>query len=459
MSTNQGIRPARSGEQATTPPAGRRPRLPGRVRDDARSTVYWGAAHGLPRVAVRTAARRGDLQGRLIVAGAGGGEVWDAVEQVRAAGPLYRGRFAFLTVDHAVTREVLASGDFRAGSPVRTGGLLGGLMARTAPDLLHPMEPPSLLVTEPPMHTRHRQLVSRVFTARAVQNLRARTEQIASELLDGLVTAEPVDLVAAYCALLPVTVISEILGVPPGERPRVLALGSAVAPSLDFGLGFRQFRSVTAALRDFESWLTGHLARLRREPGDDLLSQLIVARDQDGGLDEGELKSIAGLVLAAGFETTVNLLGNGIALLSRFPEQLGRLRGQPELWPGAVEEILRIDPPVLLTGRISIRDLDVRGVAVPAGSYVVTVLAGANRDPKVFAEPETFDVARANARDHVSFSAGRHFCLGASLARMEGEVGLRAFFDRYPDVTMLPGARRRANRVLRGWSRLPARLS
>ncbi|OHV64738.1 cytochrome [Pseudofrankia sp. BMG5.36] len=433
--------------------------MPGRVRDDARSTVYWGAAHGLPRVAVRTAARRGDLQGRLIVAGAGGGEVWDAVEQVRAAGPLYRGRFAFLTVDHAVTREVLASGDFRAGSPVRTGGLLGGLMARTAPDLLHPMEPPSLLVTEPPMHTRHRQLVSRVFTARAVQNLRARTEQIASELLDGLVTAEPVDLVAAYCALLPVTVISEILGVPPGERPRVLALGSAVAPSLDFGLGFRQFRSVTAALRDFESWLTGHLARLRREPGDDLLSQLIVARDQDGGLDEGELKSIAGLVLAAGFETTVNLLGNGIALLSRFPEQLGRLRGQPELWPGAVEEILRIDPPVLLTGRISIRDLDVRGVAVPAGSYVVTVLAGANRDPKVFAEPETFDVARANARDHVSFSAGRHFCLGASLARMEGEVGLRAFFDRYPDVTMLPGARRRANRVLRGWSRLPARLS
>ncbi|ONH21922.1 cytochrome P450 [Pseudofrankia asymbiotica] len=433
------------------------------MRDDARSTVYWGAAHELPRVVVRTAARRGDLQGRLIVAGAGGGEVWDAVEQVRRAGPLYRGRFAFLTVDHAVTREVLAGGDFRAGSPVRTGGLLGGLMARTAPDLLHPMEPPSLLVTEPPTHTRHRQLVSRVFTARAVQNLRTRTEQIASELLDGLATAaaagEPVDLVAAYCALLPVTVISEILGVPPGERPRVLALGSGVAPSLDFGLGFWQFRSVTAAMRDFESWLTGHIAQLRRERGEDLLSQLIAARDQDGGLDESELKSIAGLVLAAGFETTVNLLGNGIALLSGHPEQLGRLRGQPELWPGAVEEILRIDPPVLLTGRISTRDLDVRGVEVPAGSYVVTVLAGANRDPKVFAEPETFDVARANARDHVSFSAGRHFCLGASLARMEGEVGLRAFFDRYPDATPLPGARRRSNRVLRGWSRLPARLS
>ncbi|OHV34860.1 cytochrome [Pseudofrankia sp. EUN1h] len=431
----------------------------GRVRDDARSAVYWGAAHGLPRVAVRAAARRGDLQGRLIVAGAGGGEVWEAVEQVRAAGPLYRGRFAFLTVDHAVTREVLASGDFRAGSPARAGGLLGALMARTAPDVLHPMEPPSLLVTEPPTHTRHRQLVSRVFTARAVQNLRARTEQIASELLDGLATAEPVDLVATYCALLPVTVISEILGVPPGERPRVLALGSAVAPSLDFGLGLRQFRSVTAAMRDFESWLTGHLAWLRHEPGDDLLSQLIVARDQDGGLDESELKSIAGLVLAAGFETTVNLLGNGITLLSRHPEQLGRLRGQPELWPGAVEEILRIDPPVLLTGRISTRELDLRGVTVPAGTYVVTVLAGANRDPKVFAEPATFDVARANARDHVSFSAGRHFCLGASLARMEGEVGLRAFFDRYPDATLLPGARRRANRVLRGWSRLPASLS
>jgi cytochrome P450 len=114
---------------------------------------------------------------------------------------------------------------------------------------------------------------------------------------------------------------------------------------------------------------------------------------------------------------------------------------------------------VLLTGRISTRELDLHGVAVPAGTYVVTVLAGANRDPKVFAEPAAFDVARANARDHVSFSAGRHFCLGASLARMEGEVGLRAFFDRYPNAMLLSGARRRANRVLRGWSRLPARLS
>ncbi|MBO0821744.1 MAG: cytochrome P450 [Nocardiopsaceae bacterium] len=432
-----------------------------RVLREGRSTVYWGATHGLPQLVVRRAARRGDLQGRLTLAGAGGGGVDAVIEEIRAAGPLAQGAFGGVTVDHAVVREVLTSNDFRSGSPVGTT-FLARVAQATRPDVLSPLEPPSLLVTEPPEHTRYRKLVTRVFTARAVERLRERTEKIAVELLDDLEArrpdGRPADLVAAYCGLLPVTVISAILGVAEGDRRRVLELGEGAAPSLDFGLGWGTYRKVARDIREFDSWLTGHISYLRRNPGEDLLSQLIQARDDQGALTELELKSTAGLVLAAGFETTVNLLGNGIKLLHDHPGQLARLRADPGLWPNAVDEVLRVDSPVLLTGRVAARATEVAGTTLPAGSFVTTILAGANRDPNVFDDPGRFDVTRPNARDHVSFSLGRHHCLGASLARMEGAVGLRALFDRYPGLTLLPGARRRPTRILRGWETLPARL-
>jgi cytochrome P450 len=164
-------------------------------------------------------------------------------------------------------------------------------------------------------------------------------------------------------------------------------------------------------------------------------------------------------VLAAGFETTVNLLGNAIALFDKHPDQLARLQAEPGLWPNAVDEVLRIDPPVLLTGRMAVRDTTVAGMRVPEGAIVSTLLAGANRDPEVFTDPNLFDVARPNAGEHMSFSAGRHYCLGASLARMEGEVGLRVLYDRFPALALEPGAERRPTRILRGYDRLPARLS
>jgi cytochrome P450 len=424
----------------------------------ARSSVYWGVAHGLPRLMVTRAARRGDLMGRMMLAPSSGEEIWELFEQARARGPVLRGKMTYFTVDQAPVREVLASADFSAGTPIPADSLLGRVLTRTGPRSLHPLEPPSLLVTDPPDHTRYRKLVNRVFTVRAVEQLRGRTETVAQELLDALDPAAPVDLVASYCALLPVTIISEILGVPAADRGRVLELGTHAAPSLDFGLGWRRFRTVTAGLRGFDQWLDQHLKQLRRHPGDDLLSQLIEARDEQGALNDRELKATAGLVLAAGFETTVNLLGNGIALLRRHPEQLDRLRQESALWPNAVDEALRLDPPVLLTGRVCLRPTTVAGVAVPAGMQVVTALAAANRDPQVFERPERFDVARENAREHVSFSGGRHYCLGASLARMEGEVGLRAITERFPDLRLLPGARRRPTRILRGYETLPASL-
>ena len=427
-------------------------------RERARSNVYWGVAHGLPRLVIRAAARRGDLQGRLMLAPASGDQMWALLAEARDRGPLHRSRLSYLTADYAVVKEVLASPDFRSGRPGRAGSPLGRLADRTAPRVQSPIEPPSLLATEPPDHTRYRRLVTRVFTVRAVERLRVRAEAIAHELLDALDPAGPADLIPSYCAQLPLTVITEVLGVPPAQRGRVLELGTRAAPSLDFGLGWRQFHEVTGGLRDFGGWLDSHIEELRRHPGEDLLSQLIEARDEDGALDDRELKATAGLVLAAGFETTVNLLGNAIALLDRHPGQLGRLREDSGLWANAVDEALRLDPPVLMTGRVATRATAVAGVEVPAGAQVVTLLAGANRDPGVFADPERFDVARENAREHVSFSGGRHYCLGASLARMEGEVGLRTLAERFPDLRLLPGAQRRPTRILRGYESLPARL-
>jgi len=425
-----------------------------------RSTLNWGLAHGLPTLMIRRAARRGDLQAGLILSRADGVDrSHEVIEQIRAQGPLYRGSMGYVATSHAAVREVLTSDDFRTGFPT-TEGRLGQLAAWSAPRTVHPVEPPSLLVTEPPDHTRYRKLVTRVFTVRAVQRLKERTQEIADRLLDELEprASEPVDLVEAYCSLLPVTVIAEILGVPEDERDRVLEFGAAAAPSLDLGLGYRQHRRVRNALQSFDAWLGEHLEHLRRHPGDNLLSQLVAVRDGEGGLDEHELKSTAGLVLAAGFETTVNLLGNGIALLHDHPEQRKALEHDPDLWANAVEEALRVDPPVLLTGRMAQRDTTVAGQRVAAGSMVTTVLAGANRDPDVFDDPLAFDVTRANARDHISFSVGRHHCLGAALARMEGEVGLRSLWERHPDLRLLPGAERRTTRILRGFEVLPARL-
>lgn len=453
---------------APAPPAPTR--APQSLRERAvggvKQRVRWGLGHGLPSRLMHRAAKKGDLQGQLVTRTGSGDSsaLWPIVEQVRASGPIHKSSFAYVTVSLPVVREVLTSQDFHAGVFLPGEGPLGKLaLWAEEPERIGPLNPPSLLVVEPPEHTRYRKLVTRVFTVKAVEELRQRTQEIADRLLDDLearaATGEPVDIVPTYCAALPVTVIAEILGVPEADRQRVLDFGTAAAPSLDLGLSFGEMRAVEAALDDFRTWLIAHLEHLRENRGDDLLSRLVAIQDEDGGLSQAELLATAGLVLAAGFETTVNLLSNGTALLHEHPEQRALLREDPSLWSNAVDEVLRYDPPVLLTGRTALRDTTVAGQQVTAGSVVTTLLAGANRDPEVFTDPHTFDVTRENARDHVAFSAGRHYCLGAALARMEGEVGLKALHDRFPDLAVVPGGTRRPTRILRGWETLPVRLS
>jgi cytochrome P450 len=422
-----------------------------------RTRTRWALQHGIGRVALARAARAGDLQARSVVDLDHRENPYPLYDEVRSRGPLVPVRLGHVTASHAVVEQVLRGEDFRAGSDEDAMPPLLGRLYRWSrdPRALGPIDPPSLLVVEPPDHTRYRRLVSRVFTARAVEALRSRVQEIADELLDALADRPQVELVQAYAEQLPVTVITEILGVRPEDRARVLGFGRAGAPSLDFGLSWKEFRVVDTAIRGFQDWLGGHLERLRREPGDDLLSQLVQLEDEGQRLDETELRAVAGLVLAAGFETTVNLLGSGTVLLLEHPEQLARLREDPGRWPGAVDEVLRYESPVQLTARFAVRDTELAGRLVRRGGLVVTMLGGANRDPEVFADPARFDVTRGNARDHLSFSAGRHFCLGAALARMEGEIGLRTLFERCPDLALAPGARRTTTRVLRGWQHLP----
>jgi cytochrome P450 len=325
---------------------------------------------------------------------------------------------------------------------------------------LHPLLPPSMLSVEPPQHTRYRKTVSSVFTTRAVAALRDRVQQAATVLMDDIYAdgGGTVDIVERYCSQLPVTVIGDIIGVPDHDRPRILEYGELAAPSLDIGLSWEQYQRVEAGLDGFNTWLTEHIGRLRANPGDDLMSQLIDASDDGARLDDEELLATAGLVLAAGFETTVNLLGNGIRILLEHPDQLRLLLAEPDRWPMAVEEILRLESPVQLSARLAKTDTEVAGRTVKEGELVILYLAGANRDPEVFSDPHRFDITRENAGKHLSFSGGRHFCLGAALARAEGEVGLRTFFERYPEASLAGAGSRRDTRVLRGWASLPISL-
>jgi cytochrome P450 len=422
--------------------------------------VRWVVKHGLARQALRRAARRGDPVARLSTDRSVAREPYPTYELVRSRGPLVRERLLRATADHAVAVEILRSDVFRAGVDPTTAPWLLRFMLKVArdPSALGPVDPPSMLVTDAPAHTRYRKLVTQVFTAKAIAGLTARIEDIADALLDELAGLEATDLLETYANLLPVTVISEILALPVEMRTKALAWGDAAAQLLDIGMDWPTFREADAAVREINDWLRDHFVQLRDHPGEDLLSQLVAAVDHGQRLTAEELMATALLVLGAGFETTVNLIANGVVLLLENPAELALLQDDPALWSNAVEEILRFDSPVQNTIRMVREPAEIAGQSLPARSVVTVLLAGANRDPKVFTDPGRFDVRRANAREHVAFSSGAHFCLGAHLARAEGEIALRTLFRRYPDLALAGAPVRRSTRTLRGWASVPVAL-
>ncbi|GAB2642125.1 cytochrome P450 [Nocardia goodfellowii] len=415
----------------------------------------WFSVQGLPRLVLRTQARRGQPFAQLMGGPEGFTDPYPLIEQLRGQGRLVRTPIAWATADYELIRTILR--DNRFGVRTKESFNIPKPLQKLAdrfPLPPSPVEPPSMLVIDPPEHTKMRRPVASAFTPRAIQRLRDRVETVTEELLAELPSGGSADLIASYAAQVPIAIISEMLGFPREDKEMFLAWGDAATPLLDVGISRRAHRTALDAMEVMNHYLDGHIERLRREPGEDILSSLVTA----GELDTYGLKATASLLMGAGFETTVNLIGNGVVQLLSHPDQLDRLRAEPELWPNAVEEVLRIDAPVQTTARTALEDIELAGIQLRKGNTVVVSLAGANRDPEVFADPTRFDVGRANAKDHLTFSSGVHVCLGASLARMEATYALRALFDRFPDLRLAGPPQRRELFTLHGYERLPVRL-
>jgi hypothetical protein len=416
--------------------------------------------HGLPAAYLRRNARQGDPMARLLRDPAVRNEPYALYEELRGRGPVSVGGLGLMTPSHAVASDVLRSEDFGVGWDRLAAPWLvrWALQFGDELDATGVAEPPSMLVVDPPEHTRFRRLVSRSFTPRAIAAFEPAVQKTADALLDGLESRTGVvDLVDAYAAQLPVLVIADLLGVPTERREDFLRWGAAAAATLDPGLPLRRYVAAERALRAMHAFLRGHFARLRADPGDDLVSRLVHLPPEEA-LTERELHATVMLLLGAGFETTVNLLGNAVVLLDRHRDQWEALLADPAGWPNAVEEVLRHDSPVQLTGRTARADVEVAGRRVREGTRITVLLGAANRDPEVFADPARFDVTRRNARDHLAFSGGVHYCVGAGLARLEGAVGLRALAERFPRLRVAGTPVRRDLRTLRGFDHLPVAL-
>lgn len=318
--------------------------------------------------------------------------------------------------------------------------------------------PLSMLGLDPPDHTRQRGLVSRAFTPRRIEDLRPRIAELVDERLDELAEAGTADAMTVLANPLPVSVISEMLGVPQTDWPEIRGLVSDVVLSLEPGATVDELKRAEAAADELWRYFAELVALRRAEPGDDLLSALIEARDDRDMLSEGEILAVANLLFAAGAETTTNLIGNGLNALFDNPDQLDRLWADPELVPTAVDEILRYDSPVQLDGRVALTDAEACGVRFSEGDRLLTLLGAANRDPSHFDDPDRFDVGR-QGEPVMSFASGIHYCLGANLARVEGQEVFAGLIRRFERIEAAGERPYRPSLVLRGLATCPVSVT
>jgi cytochrome P450 len=318
----------------------------------------------------------------------------------------------------------------------------------------------ALLNIDPPDHTRLRRLMQKAFTPRRAGQLRPRTKEIATDLLDELVTHDDVvDLLDGYARPLPITVISELLGIPVTDRGWIWVIVT------DYGKGGEELQRVP---RELAGYFTGLIADKRAKPGDDLLSALVLAHDtaDEGGtgaaLTTTELLSAAYHLVMAGFDTTVNLIASGTLALLTHPDQMARLQREPSLHPAAVEELLRFTNPVNHVNlRFAAEDLPIGDIVIPAGERVLIATSSADRDPDQFPDPDRLDIGRDTSA-HLAFGHGIHYCLGAPLARMEAEVALGALLARFPRMSLAVPPRElrwRPVSPMNGLEALPVRLA
>ncbi|MGD7708180.1 cytochrome P450 [Microlunatus sp. Y2014] len=361
--------------------------------------------------------------------------------ELRSRGPIVPTRLGVkVSTSHRVCGDVLRS---RAFGVAAEGG---------QPDIGISL---SLLELDPPDHTRLRRLVTPAFSPRRIKALETMISTTVHRLLGRAEAAGDFDLVADFAAPLPIEVITALLGIPVEDQAAFRRHGDAIASALDGIRSVRHARALDEADRELGQ-VFGRLLELRRvAPQEDLISDLAAA-PEDAATTQ-ELLELCRLLLVAGFETTVNLIGNTVLALHR-SGQWSMLAEDPDLAGAAIEETLRYDPPVQLTGRTATADTEVGGHRVNAGEHVVTLIGASGRDPEVFSRPDTYDLTRPKEADHLAFSAGAHYCIGAPLARLEATVAIRELATRFPRLASTGRAPLRRTTVLRGPQRVPVRI-
>ena len=316
----------------------------------------------------------------------------------------------------------------------------------------------TMLVLDPPDHTRLRSLVTKAFTARRVADMRPRIRKLVDEQLDRVADKGGMDVVMDLAHRLPVIVICDMLGIPEDHRGPFLSASQVNGRILDpVPMTREEMDRANAATAMGNAYFDQLCELRRREPKDDLTTELVKAEEAGDRLSGEELRANIGLLFGAGHETTTNLIGNGLLALHRQPDQWERLKADPSLIPNAVEELLRFDSSVQMSGRVTMADVELGGVTIPADESVVTLLGAANRDPAQYPDPDKLDVGRQNIRP-MSFGGGIHHCLGAQLARLEGELVFTALIERFPNLKLpdMDKVKWKQSFTLRGLTKLPA---
>ena len=312
------------------------------------------------------------------------------------------------------------------------------LLSLSNTDLMDSSLAPSMLFQDPPDHTRLRNLVSAAFTPRVTESLRLHIQQIVDGLLDRVLDARSMDLIADFAFPLPLCVICEMLGVPAADRPGLRQWSLDIARRLDTTLaplGSTASARAMAAHDSLAVYFRGLIAERRKHPQADLLTELVAAQVEGGILSESELLDVCGLLFVAGHETTVNLIGNGMLALLCHPMELRKLHEDPGMLPSAVEELLRWDSPVQRVGRVANTDAEIGRKTIPKGAVVSLILGAANRDPAQFPEPDRLDITRRDNR-HLAFGWGARYCLGAPLACVEGQIAIGTLVRRLPKLEL-----------------------
>jgi cytochrome P450 len=388
---------------------------------------------------------RGDLFSRLILPN-GHTDPYEIYEEMRARGPMLPTRLGnYSTTSHRLCNEVLRNRKFGV-SPIDGSEDLAN---QAGLDL-------SLLELNPPDHTRIRRLAAPAFTPRRMAGYAGLVDQAIRELLDECEREGEFDLMSSFASPLPIAVVTHLLGLP-NDPERFRRLGSTIARALDGIWSLGQARTLAAADAELRTTFAELLEQRAAEPGDDLVSALV--SEEGRAITPAELSALVRLLLIAGFETTVNAIGNGMRWLLTDREQWELLVADPGRAAAVAEEVLRFDPPVQQTARVAHEPIQVGEVLVAPNQWVITLLAAANRDPEAYPEPRRFNLLRESPVEHLAFSGGIHYCLGSPLARLELTQALRALAERFPTIRQTAPITMRPGTTLRGPLRFPVSVA